>query len=269
MNDLSIDLFCRDGTTLAVINVYCPRVDRDKPERLTYKLNFYAALEKRARSFLARGWSVVRWFEISSISFSTSRVIILGDFNVSHRPIDTCDPGEDLEVNLSQPSERQKKSILPSSISTPVHRVYGFPHWFLRGFSSIPTVTYTLINAKLILAGKHWQALEWITTVFELITSSVMGMSRNRVWSIVKFARRLNRVIIVQWWRSLITRWRIEYRRNHHRFVRSFGRNLKEHRWNWISSWWKLNDCVKRKAQWTKGGRNQWITSVFRLFFIW
>ena len=52
----SFDIVFRDGTSLVVINVYCPRVDRDKPERLTYKLNFYAALEKRARSFLARGW---------------------------------------------------------------------------------------------------------------------------------------------------------------------------------------------------------------------
>lgn len=51
-------MFSRDGSTLVVINVYCPRVDRDKPERLTYKLNFYAALEKRARCFLARGWLV-------------------------------------------------------------------------------------------------------------------------------------------------------------------------------------------------------------------
>jgi exonuclease III len=30
---------------------------------------------------------------------SISRVIIAGDFNVSHQPIDTCDPGEDLNVN--------------------------------------------------------------------------------------------------------------------------------------------------------------------------
>ncbi len=28
-----------------------------------------------------------------------SRVIIVGDFNVSPKPIDTCDPGEDLDVN--------------------------------------------------------------------------------------------------------------------------------------------------------------------------
>ena len=48
----------RDGTSLVVINVYCPRVDQDKPERLTYKLNFYSALEQRARCFLQRGWSV-------------------------------------------------------------------------------------------------------------------------------------------------------------------------------------------------------------------
>lgn len=93
--------FCRDGTTLVVINVYCPRVDRDKPERLTFKLNFYAALEKRARCFLARGWLVIQLFFIRSsiISLPNSRVIIVGDFNVSHKPIDTCDPGEDLNVS--------------------------------------------------------------------------------------------------------------------------------------------------------------------------
>ncbi len=53
------DILYRDGTSLVIINVYCPRVDQDKPERLTYKLNFYAALEKRARCFLEREWCVL------------------------------------------------------------------------------------------------------------------------------------------------------------------------------------------------------------------
>ena len=34
-----------------------------------------------------------------NLSIFTSRVIIVGDFNVSHRIIDTCDPGKDLNVN--------------------------------------------------------------------------------------------------------------------------------------------------------------------------
>ncbi|CAF0844517.1 unnamed protein product [Rotaria sordida] len=77
-----------DGTSLVVINVYCPRVDRDKPERLTYKLNFFSAIEQRAKYFLERG----------------CRVIVVGDLNVSHKPIDTCDPGEDLNYFNSSPS---------------------------------------------------------------------------------------------------------------------------------------------------------------------
>ena len=36
--------------------------------------------------------------------FSASRVIIVGDFNVSHKPIDSCDPGDDLDHFHSSPS---------------------------------------------------------------------------------------------------------------------------------------------------------------------
>ena len=48
-----------DGTNLVVINVYCPRVDRDKPERLDYKLKFFSAIEYRAKYFLQRGWYAI------------------------------------------------------------------------------------------------------------------------------------------------------------------------------------------------------------------
>ncbi|CAF0912107.1 unnamed protein product [Adineta ricciae] len=89
-----------DGTSLVIINVYCPRVDPDKPERLTYKLNFYAALEQRARYFLERG----------------CRVIIVGDFNVSHKPIDTCDPGEDLDYFNSSPSRLWFSKLISDNI---------------------------------------------------------------------------------------------------------------------------------------------------------
>lgn len=53
---LILTSYHRDGSSFVVINVYCPRVDRDKPERLTYKLNFFSAIEQRARSFIQRGW---------------------------------------------------------------------------------------------------------------------------------------------------------------------------------------------------------------------
>ncbi|UJR33024.1 hypothetical protein I4U23_020483 [Adineta vaga] len=95
-----------DGTSLVIINVYCPRVDPDKPERLTYKLNFYSALEQRARCFLERG----------------CRVIIVGDFNVSHKPIDTCDPGEDLNYFNSSPSRLWFSKLVSDNIFIDTYR---------------------------------------------------------------------------------------------------------------------------------------------------
>lgn len=61
---------------LTLINVYCPHADPGKPERLTFKMNFYRLLQIRAEALLAAG----------------SHVIILGDLNTAHRPIDHCDP---------------------------------------------------------------------------------------------------------------------------------------------------------------------------------
>lgn len=63
---------------LLIINVYCPRADLDDVERYEYKVDFYKALEERAKSFLHKG----------------NYVIIVGDFNVSHKAIDHCDPSD-------------------------------------------------------------------------------------------------------------------------------------------------------------------------------
>ncbi|XP_073496005.1 DNA-(apurinic or apyrimidinic site) endonuclease 2 isoform X2 [Phyllobates terribilis] len=62
--------------TLTVINVYCPRADPEKPERKTYKLRFYRLLQIRAETILK----------------NRGHVIILGDVNTSHKPLDHCDP---------------------------------------------------------------------------------------------------------------------------------------------------------------------------------
>ncbi|KAM9855700.1 DNA-(apurinic or apyrimidinic site) endonuclease 2 [Aulostomus maculatus] len=77
---------CQDKIqTVAVINVYCPRADPEKPERKQFKLQFYKLLQCRAEAILRDG----------------SSVIILGDVNTSHRPIDHCDPSDtdDFEEN--------------------------------------------------------------------------------------------------------------------------------------------------------------------------
>ena len=37
---------------MTVINVYCPHVDPDNEDRLSYKLNFYRLLQARAEALL-------------------------------------------------------------------------------------------------------------------------------------------------------------------------------------------------------------------------
>lgn len=71
--------FGEDVKKIAVINVYCPRADPERPERGQMKLDFYRLLELRARALLRDGMEV----------------IILGDLNTSHQKIDHCDPSDD------------------------------------------------------------------------------------------------------------------------------------------------------------------------------
>ncbi|XP_042701719.1 DNA-(apurinic or apyrimidinic site) endonuclease 2 isoform X2 [Chrysemys picta bellii] len=76
-------------TTLTVINVYCPRADPQRPERAAYQASFYRLLQGRAEALLRDG----------------GHVVILGDINTSHRPIDHCEPG-DPEVFREHPGRR-------------------------------------------------------------------------------------------------------------------------------------------------------------------
>lgn len=66
----------RQMKTITIVNVYCPRADPEKPERKQFKLQFYKLLQCRAEAILEAG----------------SHVIVLGDVNTSHQPIDHCDP---------------------------------------------------------------------------------------------------------------------------------------------------------------------------------
>ncbi|XP_069741059.1 DNA-(apurinic or apyrimidinic site) endonuclease 2 isoform X1 [Narcine bancroftii] len=71
---------------LAVINVYCPRADPESEHRCRFKLRFYQLLQAKAQALLRHG----------------ENVLILGDLNTAHRPIDHCEPG-DLEQFCAQP----------------------------------------------------------------------------------------------------------------------------------------------------------------------
>ncbi|OCT57413.1 hypothetical protein XELAEV_18003547mg [Xenopus laevis] len=93
-------LNCEDKEeTLTVINVYCPRADPEKPERKTYKLRFYHLLQTRAEAILQNG----------------GHVIILGDVNTSHRPLDHCDP-TDLETFEENPGRQWLNQFLGDPI---------------------------------------------------------------------------------------------------------------------------------------------------------
>ncbi|KAM8934843.1 DNA-(apurinic or apyrimidinic site) endonuclease 2 [Pelodytes ibericus] len=85
--------------TLTVINVYCPRADPEKPERKAYKLRFYRLLQIRAEAILKSG----------------GHVIILGDVNTSHRPVDHCDP-----TDLETFEENQGRQWLNQFLGEPV-----------------------------------------------------------------------------------------------------------------------------------------------------
>ncbi|XP_006219355.1 DNA-(apurinic or apyrimidinic site) endonuclease 2 [Vicugna pacos] len=81
--------------TLTLINVYCPHADPGKPERLTFKMRFYRLLQIRAEALLAAG----------------SHVIILGDLNTAHRPIDHWDAAN-LECFEEDPGRKWMDGLL-------------------------------------------------------------------------------------------------------------------------------------------------------------
>ena len=76
----------KETKLLAIFNLYCPRADPEKPERLIYKLQFYKLLEIRAHNLRKAGYLV----------------IILGDINCSHHKIDHCDPYEEFYESPSR-----------------------------------------------------------------------------------------------------------------------------------------------------------------------
>ena len=93
MNALQFDVEGRVIQTLhpgfRLFNIYFPNGQRGK-ERLDYKLDFYAHLLDLCDSLHARGESV----------------IITGDFNTAHQPIDLKNPKENVNTSGFMPEER-------------------------------------------------------------------------------------------------------------------------------------------------------------------
>ena len=72
-----------DNQHLVIINVYCPRADPEKLDRVSYKQRFNKALDIRANRLREAG----------------DMVVVCGDINISHREIDHCDPYDGFEDN--------------------------------------------------------------------------------------------------------------------------------------------------------------------------
>ena len=44
-----------EGKSVVIINVYCPRADKENKERVDFKMNFYKLLQERAESLVNAG----------------------------------------------------------------------------------------------------------------------------------------------------------------------------------------------------------------------
>ncbi|CAL1276777.1 unnamed protein product [Larinioides sclopetarius] len=114
---------------LAIINIYCPRVDPEKPERFLYKMQFCLILEAKLKELCGTGCSV----------------IILGDFNIAYSVIDHCDPGDETEFNSSK-FRQWLNALLASEISfcdEKIGIVDAFRHFYPNKKES-----YTCWNTK-------------------------------------------------------------------------------------------------------------------------
>jgi len=84
-----VGIFCVLVEFLLLFNVYFPN-GKASEERLAYKLDFYAAFRKHVNAQVKAG----------------RRVVICGDVNTAHRPIDLARPEENETISGFLPEER-------------------------------------------------------------------------------------------------------------------------------------------------------------------
>ena len=93
---LGIERFDSEGRVLAadygdfvLFNIYFPN-GKASEIRLQYKMDFYAAFYDKARALLAQG----------------KKIIVCGDFNTAHKPIDLARPKDNEKISGFLPDER-------------------------------------------------------------------------------------------------------------------------------------------------------------------
>ncbi|XP_005112838.1 DNA-(apurinic or apyrimidinic site) endonuclease 2 [Aplysia californica] len=91
---------------VAIINVYVPRVGEDREDRHEYKVKFLGMLQGRAEALLEEG----------------IHVIILGDLNLTHKPLDNPEYDDNFQVRPSRvwinnilQAKEQDSSLPPST----------------------------------------------------------------------------------------------------------------------------------------------------------
>ncbi|KAH7640343.1 hypothetical protein HUG17_7810 [Dermatophagoides farinae] len=72
---------CHGGEWLYLFNLYCPRNDSSRPDRELFQLKFYHLVERRIKAL----------FEDNN---SRNHVIVVGDLNTAHQPIDVYNDAE-------------------------------------------------------------------------------------------------------------------------------------------------------------------------------
>lgn len=79
-----------DFDEFSLLNIYYPN-GKASPERLAYKMEFYEA-------FLTH---------VTKLRQEGRRLVICGDFNTAHKPIDLARPKENVEISGFRPEERE------------------------------------------------------------------------------------------------------------------------------------------------------------------
>ncbi|KAL9959776.1 hypothetical protein ACROYT_G033131 [Oculina patagonica] len=91
-----------DDKSVVIINVYCPRADKENKDRVDFKLKFYKLLQERAEAIVKEG----------------RHVIVLGDINTAHKMIDHCEPDKEELFDANPGRQWLNQFLVPGEVSS-------------------------------------------------------------------------------------------------------------------------------------------------------